>query len=1361
MKRKFSGVVVLLAACWALAASCARDDRDVQLAFSLTGGDAGADASIDPTRDGAPRIEVGPSSIDLGWVTVGHASRTRVRVTNAGGAPASAPRIDWSSNASGDFEIIQNQCLTALAPGASCEVRVEFIPAMPGEASAVLHVESDAGVSDVDLRGLGLAAGDLILAPALGSFENFGGLQLGATAQGLFTISNPSSTPSGPLAIQLNRPEFVVLPAGGAATDCVVGTTSLVNGQSCNIAVAFTPIERGPIEATFTSRSDAVGSVSLTLTGQGLLPATLAASSTAIDFDGVVLADAAQRGVTFQNQGDEPLTLAGATLAPAGAEGFAIVDSDCGAGRVLAAGESCSVQVEFRPPRSGEVLAAELVTEASAPALRQAVSLRGIGLEPGALLVSTLAAGDDNFGPVLLESSLIRTFQITNPGTQPSGVMTFTASEGFELQRPPAEGECVPESTSLVDGQSCSVRVRFTPARRGAYRGSLTVNSALAGAKSLPLSGRGIVTALLAVAPEINFGRVFTNAPTSRTLTVENTGDEPLSPPGLELTSTSAELAAAFSYQSACMQPLAFGESCEINIGFAPNRAGPHSANLKLTSEPGGTSTVLLLAEALAPGSLVLEAQGGSADFGDVAIGTTSTRSFTLANPGSAGSGRITIRSDNNRFQPVEGDCNAEEGGLVGGSSCTFSVAFAPETSLPVVGNLSVQSPGAGQIGLELRGRGRAGAALAATGNRDLGRANIGQSTLTAPENEFTWTVNNSGDLPSGALTLTNSNATEFEPSNDTCTNAQVPGGGTCQVALRFRPSDTGVRRADIVVTDPSTGLSTTLALTGTGVRLAQLGQSCVTATCAAGTCTRGVCCDRACEGSCQFCSAAGVCTDQDDREACGNGDGRCFGVNRCLLPEGEACGQDGDCGLANCERRLGGSGANDRLCCAADCSATGQQCNAQGQCQQPTLSSGALCGRVGDPPCGGNLECKGCSDGARRCTEPDLCCGGCSAPYVCIDGDRCGCPLQADGQRMIDCTGGLCIQNRGGACCSSTAPLCSGVRSRCDLADNLCKECLTATDCPGANRACNAGTCGCAANTRACSDGRCIGNNQCCESCTGGRTCQASTGNCVCPGTQQFINGQCRLNLGDPCTPGGTPCNGICAPNGVCCESACNGDCMQCQSGTGRCLMPANDSDCEPVDCPTPSNPCQTSADINTNLCQALGQCKTTAQCTVSSRAARTVCGEEEAVPGADGVIAPVCDGSGTCRTPTIACLDEPVLEVSPRSCCVLPNPAGASIDPIGPTTVCGPGVFGTMGVFCDGQNDCPAGTSCCASDFGNFNYITCQETCPEDGSPGVSSGTYLVCRSPGGGSSPCPGGRACNRVNPDVTGWTFCALP
>jgi hypothetical protein len=1099
---------------WALAASCSLDERGVHGLGYVDGGSVSSE-----TLPLTPVLQILPPAVDLGAVTTGFASRARLKIVNAGTGALAPPLFAWANGNAADYEIIQNQCLSEVPPGGSCDVRVQVVPTRAGTVAAALDVSIPSGGSvTVPFSANGLVAGDLILAPAVGSFEDFGGALVGATREATFGVMNPGTQSSGPLSLLLNRPEFTLLPPQPG--ECVSGVTTLAPGQLCNVRIAFAPTERGPLESTLTASTTASGSVSLNLTGNGLIAGVLEASSPVVDFGGVVLTTSGVGTVHFVNRGDESLSLGGARLDPSDIPEFSIANSTCGDGTSLAAGAGCDVSLEFRPTLPGEERSADLVLDVvGASPLR--VGLVGHGLEQGLLELRASVPGQETFGDVLIEQREQRLFQVTNPGAQPTGLLTLATSGAFELAAAPALGDCIDNTTSLGMGESCTVRLSFHPTLRQVETGALTVSSELAGASRLELTGRGILPARFDAGDEVNFGRVLTNATAQRSINVKNAGDELLAPPSVDITSGSDAQALAFSVVNGCAAPLAFGEECTLTVTFAPSEAVPHSASLNLSSDPGGTASVLLLGDALTPGSLVLAAANGTSDFGDVPLGTTVSHSFTLSNPGNEASGLVTISTDSPRFLVNLGDCNqGPPEGLSDGSSCTFSVAFTPDGSDPAVANITVQSSGAGRAGLEIRGRGRSAALLTATGTRDLGRANIGRPTTAT--NQFAWTVANGGDLSSGALSVTRGNVTEFQITGDTCNGAAVGGHSTCQMQINFVPAEPpGARSERIVVTDTVSGVAVTLAVTATSVRVAGPGQSCINAECAEGVCTDGVCCDRACDRTCQQCSAAGVCVDQSNQEQCGTGAARCFGVDQCLLPAGQACATSGDCG-------------------------------------------------------GGSL-CKQCRTGGSQCTAANACCGGCPGNQTCVGG-ACGC---TDAQ--IDCGGGLCIPRNQAAVCCPSQPACPTNLPGCTN-DGRCVQCVNdgqcgpCSTCNTANNTCTprargtGGTCGAGQvcdGSGACFTPQCnpAGQNTCgdCNSCQDFQ-CRGANDNGVCQGNGQCFAGACRPGQGRACQAGGTPCannlpctNGVCAVPGLANGANCTQD-SQCASG--RCLDWYTDQD-------------------------------------------------------------------------------------------------------------------------------------------------------------------------------------------------------
>lgn len=1104
--RVSSGALVSLA--FALLFGCTFDDRKTlvgSLSTDAGSGSSGGPGTVGPNPGGAPKLAVVPSYLDLGSVTQGFAARARIRVSNLGTTPLARPAAAWASGSAADLTLIQNQCSEELGPGEQCELRLQLVPSMVGAVQGTLEIAS-AGATTVavPVTANGLQPGPIVLQPAASSFQDFGGVRVGTAVEGTFTVSNPGSLASGPLSLSFNRPEFVLAPA--AAGECVSGVTDLPSGASCNFRVAFTPAERGALEATASVSSSASGSRSLTLRGRGTVPAALAASAPLLDFGGVVPGDAASLELELENSGDEVLTLASPQLSPADVGVFRIADSNCGEGVVLAGGQRCRMQLDYRPLDEGQPSAGELLVADREGQLSERITLQGVALTRGNLVVEALQAGQEDFGDVLLGVSSTRSFRVSNPAQQPSGILSLTGRNGFAIQPPSGEGACQAGLTELGNGQSCTVQVSFTPSSRGAKAGALTVDSPLAGAKSLVLRGRGIAAGALeadtgADDAVVDFGQVTSGSSASRTLTLRNAGDQPAAAQELRVTASSPGQAAAFSYESGCTQPLAAAATCEVVLGFAPEAVVPYAAVLELVDAAGKRSNVLLLGAALEPGRLALApGEGVSPDFGDVAVGTTLTRAFSVTNPGGGASGALSVRTDNSQFVVQAGACaDAGADGLADGESCAFEVTFTPTTNLPIEARLSVQSGASGETGVAVSGRGRLPAVLAATTTeRDLGRANLGQAS--GPANQFTWTVNNTGDLPSGALDVSNGNPEDFEITADTCSSGPVAGAGSCALTIVFAPDSAGDLTTRIAVTDTLSGQAVPLQVTGFGVQLAAPGARCqATSDCSQGVCTAGVCCNQDCSLTCQSC-ATGQCVAQSGQQRCGNSGGVCFGVEQCELPAGGGC----------------------------------------------TASS----------ECGGNLECKDCRGGGSQCTPPDACCGGCAAGYQCVGGE-CGCPL---GNQQIDCGGGVCALNRAGACCPGTPP----ADCNCDPSDNLCKECLQNAHCTdgpansvgqcNTNRTCSYS---CLPGFKDC-NGSCIANAACCGGCAAGQTCQNGScripdgatcsaggaactsgncsagrccpttcgtggcnaqGSCSCPGGQQFARGACRGVDGQTCT--------------------------------------------------------------------------------------------------------------------------------------------------------------------------------------------------------------------------------------------------
>jgi Cys-rich repeat protein len=1271
------GITLLLPS----AASCNFDTRPVRLA-GVESGDASALSDGIVERTQAPRLEVEPTSLDLSRAVVGLPSRGRLALVNAGDAPLADPSVSLLFGSDPDFIILHDQCENTLGPGDRCDVRVQLLPSKPGPSSALMGADSSGQNVQAPITGVGFDSGPLTLAPVSGFSVNFGGAVLGQSVESQFVLSNPAAVSSGLLRFTSNDAQIQVLPP--IAGDCQASATALANGQSCRIRVAFTPIRRGAMDSTLVVSSENQGSTSLLLSGHGKLPPTLAAPQ-AVEFGGVARGFTGLRTLQVQNLGDEPLELSAIELAgptttsEADDSAFYLQTSDCAAGDVLASRARCSMTVGFRPlTAAAEQRSVQITASGGA---QHVVMLRGTGLDEGALLVSA-PGGSNDFGALSVGQSATQTYLVTNPSAQPSGPIELRTYDDFSLMPRSTEGDCEGGVTSLVNGQSCAVTISFTPSDRGQHDGALTISSTLAAATHLALVGQGLAVAkLTATRTEVDFGRVITESRVQQSLQVINTGDEPASGVTARIEAPDGGPAVGFSLQNSCAGEVSAIAPCIVALEFSPTKAASYSAVLRLTSDTGGTTSALLLGSAFAPGSLLLAVAGSSNEFGDVAVDAPRTIDFTLTNSGNVASGRLTITTSNPVFLVNEAGCGLDSGtGLPPGGTCTFSVTFDPETSETVTANLSIQSPGAGETATPLTGRGRLPSKLNATGTRDLGVANVDDASMADSGNQFTWTVNNEGDVGSGLLQVANDNSAEFVVSNDTCSNVGIPAAGSCAMDIRFRPSVAGPRTAQLVVTDASTMQVVQLVVTGTGVVIAQPGEPCLNGVrCASGVCTGGVCCDRACEGSCQVCNSAGVCADQAERQACGNGIGQCFGVNQCLLPELTACSGNEQCGSQNCELRLDGQTPNDQICCLEDCGNTGQQCNPQtGRCELPTVGQGASCGAAGQPACAVGLECKACPGGGNQCTPADQCCGDCASGYQCIDGDRCGCALGSNGLPQLDCGGGQCILDRERACCPGM-PSCPPGFPVCNGAAGLCVQCLVNADC-GPCSICSGNACQPLARGQqgSCAAGQlCNGSGACLlPECTGAGQC----GDCNTCTDFTCI----RANQGASCSQ-----NRVCTATAVCVQCI---DDRQCSSGQR---------------CNSTNNTCVAACSANETLID--GVCVPNAP-TVDCSNSGSTCGRVPCGPTNDitSIGCPVIDGGGCCYTAP---------EFPRTTTCV---PPGAT---------CG-GSF----VTCNSREDCPTGQVCCGSGSGDLLgewSVSCvpEGECAPAGSPAVGAFNREVC--------------------------------
>lgn len=289
----------------------------------------------------------------------GASSDATFTVTNTGDQASSVPSVAITGLDAAVFTS-NNNCTTALAPGAACTIAVRFAPASQGARSATLDVTAASGGSTTaSLSGAGIAAGGLTITPPGFDF----GVQpvLAKSTMQSFVVRNTGSAAIADLAV---AGDATFVAPGALDSSC---GTALAPGASCVVSATYQPTavaaSVGAITAT-GGGSAAFASVcgaSQPLFELSAIDSVAAGGATRFDFgaQSVSLGSAAAPDDTF-------VTLAGQSSAypdlifepsfgsPAQ---FAIIGDDCAG--VITAGRTCTIQLRFTPtqpgPQSGSI----------------------------------------------------------------------------------------------------------------------------------------------------------------------------------------------------------------------------------------------------------------------------------------------------------------------------------------------------------------------------------------------------------------------------------------------------------------------------------------------------------------------------------------------------------------------------------------------------------------------------------------------------------------------------------------------------------------------------------------------------------------------------------------------------------------------------------------------------------------------------------------------------------------------------------------------------------------------------------------------------------------------------------------------
>ena len=476
-------------------------------------------------------------------------------------------------------------------------------------------------------------------------------------------------------------------------------------------------------------------------------------------------------------------------------------DLDLELTHITASIEATKMPVSYR--RIGSILAVAVLSCFLALAIGC-----GFHLNSSNSAAVTLTPESENFGSVKLgDTSSSRKLTLLNRSLSPISISSiWTTAKDFV-----ASSDCPMIPKSLGPSATCTVTVEFSPTVAGDQSGAVNVSYSTS---KVPVTASVTGTGTMA-APGVSLSPAslsWTNITVGQTSPAQNVMLSNLASVPLTITSINAGSSFAVSSTTCPVAPatLAAGAACTIAVVFKPSSSGSSSDSLTIVdSDPSSPQKVALNGSAI-DAAVRLAFSPASLTFASTPVGSMSPgQTAVLTNQGSTALALNSITASTDFIQT--NNCPAT---LAANASCTLNVVFDPSTSGVKSGSVTVAYP-SGSLALPLSGTATGGGAGVSLSPSALSWSNItvGQ---TSPAQNVTLS-----NLASSPLTISSITAgSPYAVSSTTCpvSPATLVGGGSCTIAITFKPLSAGSSTDSLTVIDSDPSSPQRVALSGTAV---------------------------------------------------------------------------------------------------------------------------------------------------------------------------------------------------------------------------------------------------------------------------------------------------------------------------------------------------------------------------------------------------------------------------------------------------------------------------------------------------------------------------------------------------------------
>ena len=541
---------------------------------------------IGQSVEAQPNATVIPDELEFGATEVNSSKLRSFAVSNQGADTAfvtlSSSNVDFTIDSGPD----------TLAPGATDEVVVRFLPTSAGAAVATITVQTS---SFLDSDPTVTANGNGVTPREIGTdtlLVDFGVLTVGESTSKSVMIRNLGTSTQVPLQI----PSVRMLGAVGHFNYTRPPGFSLTGGASRAIVIEFAPQAPGThiltVEVNHTSIAGdfAPGgsptAMRITLQGEALALPQLGANSPS---DATLAFGDVRLGQTSNAQSGSVLSGSSTTIFEeiwVTSEDFSVTVTDSSLlGTKRQTGEEFLFQVTFSPKKRGTRSAQLLVRSNDPDENVRSWDLNGTGVAPQLAVPSP---GELDFGVVSVsELSSTQSLQITNQSSAVGtdlGVIVELSTEHYAVDK---------ESLTVAPGQSGVVEVSFGPLTPGTKSATLvlrTTNDPDGSTFEVPLMGLGVspnIEISLADADHtLRFGSVRRiEGVLTEQFVIRNAGSE-------TATITRSEVRPEVFTASIEAVSISPGDSILVGVTFAPESVGLHEGTLILEGDLGAPGDV-------------------------------------------------------------------------------------------------------------------------------------------------------------------------------------------------------------------------------------------------------------------------------------------------------------------------------------------------------------------------------------------------------------------------------------------------------------------------------------------------------------------------------------------------------------------------------------------------------------------------------------------------------------------------------------------------------------------------------------------------------------------------------------------------